>query len=140
MTGNVEYLLDTGPLVAFLDRNEEHHEKIVAEISPLPMPLFLPEAVLAETCHLLAGNKKAVGAVFEMLWEDALRLLPAAVSEHHKIGALMMKYGPDRMDFADACLVRLCELHPRAKLLTLDNEFRYYRKNGRQAIPLALMI
>ena len=40
------------------------------------------------------------------------------------------------MDFADACLVRMTELHERSSVLTTDCHFRIYRRNGRQIIPL----
>jgi hypothetical protein len=40
------------------------------------------------------------------------------------------------MDLADACLVRLTELHGDCVLLTIDSEFRdVYRRHGRRAIP-----
>ena len=48
---------------------------------------------------------------------------------------LLRRYAP-KMDFADACMVRLSELHPRAKLATLDSDFSFYRRNGRATIPL----
>jgi uncharacterized protein len=38
------------------------------------------------------------------------------------------------MSLADACLVRLAELHPKSPVFTLDSDFSIYRKNGRQVI------
>jgi rRNA-processing protein FCF1 len=40
------------------------------------------------------------------------------------------------MDLADACLVRMTELHADCELITIDREFRdVYRRRGRQVIP-----
>jgi uncharacterized protein len=52
------------------------------------------------------------------------------------IGALMEKYDDVPMSLADACLVRLSELYPKLPLLTLDSDFRVYRRHGRQQIPV----
>ncbi len=49
----------------------------------------------------------------------------------------MQRYADQPMSFADACLVRMTELHPDSMLITLDGDFRVYRRHGRQAIPLA---
>jgi hypothetical protein len=39
------------------------------------------------------------------------------------------------MSLADACLVRMSELDPAARVLTMDSDFKVYRRNGRQVIP-----
>jgi uncharacterized protein len=41
------------------------------------------------------------------------------------------------MSLADACIVRMAEIHERHAVLTLDADFSVYRKDGR--IPLALI-
>jgi hypothetical protein len=40
------------------------------------------------------------------------------------------------MSFADACLVRMSEIHPSSVVWTLDRDFSVYRQHGRQTIPL----
>jgi hypothetical protein len=40
------------------------------------------------------------------------------------------------MALADACLVRLTEIHPESVLLTLDSDFQIYRRHGRSVIPV----
>ena len=44
--------------------------------------------------------------------------------------------GPKPTSLADACLVRMSELHDRARIFTLDSDFRTYRRHSRQVIPL----
>lgn len=60
-----------------------------------------------------------------------------SLSDHiEDIRALFRKYHDLPMSLADACLVRMAELHERHAVFTLDSDFRVYRKNGRDAIPL----
>ena len=48
---------------------------------------------------------------------------------------LLKKYRSVPMSLADACLVRMSELYPENRVLTLDSDFVLYRRNGRQMIP-----
>ena len=54
------------------------------------------------------------------------------------IEQLMEKYANVPMSFADACLVRMAELYPNSAVLTLDSDFRIYRKNRNQVIPVIM--
>ena len=55
------------------------------------------------------------------------------------VGRLLRRYASLPMDLADACLVRLSELHADSVVFTIDSEFRdVYRRNGRQVIPTLL--
>ena len=59
--------------------------------------------------------------------------------EEH-IGALhrlLRKYRDTPMSLADACVVRMAEIHENHSVLTLDADFRVYRKHGR--VPITLM-
>ena len=59
--------------------------------------------------------------------------------EAASVKRLLARYGEVPMDLADACLVRMTELHGSCVLLTVDSEFRnVYRRHGRQAIPTLL--
>jgi AbrB family looped-hinge helix DNA binding protein len=42
------------------------------------------------------------------------------------------------MSLADACLVRLSEVHAAAEVLTLDGDFRIYRRHGNKVIPVRM--
>jgi hypothetical protein len=53
-----------------------------------------------------------------------------------QVGRLMSRYASVPMAFPDACLVRLAELHPKARVLTLDREFGVYRRDGRKVLQL----
>ena len=74
--------------------------------------------------------------LFNLLDSGLLVIDFSIAAEHRALAALMHKYRDMPMSLADACLVRMAELHPEAKILTLDAHFRTYRKNSRQNLPL----
>lgn len=131
----VETLLDTGPLVALLDVRDRHHRWAVEAFAATGEAMITCEAVLAETCFLIARWPAAVDEVFARVHNGALRV-ESMIEEAHAVHALMRRYRSVPASYADACLVRLTELHGSATLLTVDSDFRIYRRNGRQAIPM----
>jgi predicted nucleic acid-binding protein len=131
-------LLDTGPLVAFLDRQEEHHEWARCEFGKVYPPLLTCEAVLTEACWLVRGLAGGVGAVMELV-ERGIVTVPLHLESHtSEIRKAMERYGSLPMALADACLVRMAELHPGAEVLTLDSHFKIYRLSNRRVIPVRM--
>lgn len=129
-------IADTGPLVAILDRDEQHHAWAVHEVARLPPKMISCEAVLAEVHFLIQGIPTAKHRIETWLADGHLEL-PFLVRDHHTaIHELMVRYASVPMSFADACLVRMSELWPEASIFTLDSDFRVYRRNRRQALPL----
>ncbi len=85
---------------------------------------------------LLARHPKAQDAIFELIQNGALSIA-FQVAEH--IGALrtlLTKYQDAPMSLADACIVRMSEIHDRHAILTLDSDFMIYRKHGRASLAL----
>ena len=131
-------LADTGALVALLDRRERFHAWAAEQARQLQPPLLTCEAVIAELCFLLGGLPGARAAVRHNLKAGTWRLDFALHEEHERVFALMDAYEDQPMSLADACLVRMSELHPGASVFTLDGNFRVYRKNRRQIVPLII--
>jgi uncharacterized protein len=130
-------IVDTGPLVAFLDRAERHHRWVVEHIEGLEAPLLVCEPVLAEAMHLLARFSRAQDALFGLL-EDGALTVAFQMEEHvSALRRLHRKYRDTPMSLADACIVRMAEIFDRHAVLTLDTDFLIYRKHGR--VPLALI-
>ena len=130
-------IVDTGALVALLDRAERHHTWTVEQIRTLAVPLLVCEPVLAEAMYLLARLPRAQDALFGLLENGALRIA-FYVDEHvPELRMLHQKYRDRPMSFADACIVRMAELFDRHVVFTLDSDFMVYRKHGRE--PLALI-
>jgi hypothetical protein len=41
-------------------------------------------------------------------------------------------------DLADLCLIRMSELYPHHRVITVDEDFRVYRRNKREVIPIIM--
>lgn len=129
-------IVDTGPLVAYLNRRDRWHRWVVDQMAALVPPLVTCEPVLTEACFLM---HRAGGRPAELLRKVAQRSLEIGIDiedDASTIESLMQRYADTPMSLADACLVRLTERLPDCRLFTLDADFEHYRRNGRQVIPL----
>src|SRR5215475_3629695 len=121
-------IVDTGPLVALFDRAERHHHWVAERFDELDAPLLVCEPVLAEAMYLLSRYPKAQDALLELIANGAL-LVALRVDEHvDTLRKLLRKYKDTPMSLADACVVRMSELHDQHAILTLDSDFLIYRK------------
>jgi predicted nucleic acid-binding protein len=128
-------IIDTGPLVALLSRNDRHHLWVREVLDAIEPPVFTCEAVISEACFLLARVRDGQDAVLALLTHDIVKVDFRMSTEVDALRALMKKFANVPMSLADASLVRMSELDPRSRILTLDGDFRIYRRNRRQAIP-----
>jgi uncharacterized protein len=127
---------DTGPLVAFLVEREPRHQWAVEQFKSMPAPFLTCESVLTEACHLLGRIPHGPQRLFDLLEHGLLVIDFELANEARALQRLMHKYHDVPMSLADACLVRMAELHPTAVVLTLDRHFTIYRKHDRQSIKV----
>ncbi len=126
-------IADTGFLVAFANRRDRHHDWAVSVARQVTEPLLTCEAVLAEAAFHLQDPLLVLAMVREGL------VKPAFDCNDHlaQLEALARRYRDRRPDLADLCLIRLSELHPKHAVITVDrDDFRVYRRNKREVIPL----
>lgn len=131
-----QVILDTGPIVAFINGRDKYHNWSVLQWAQIEPPLLTCEAVLSEACFLLRGIEKGQTAVLELIKRGVLNLTFRIDDSANQITWLLDKYSNVPMSLADACLVRMSELHAGSPVLTMDSDFRLYRKNRRQVIPI----
>ncbi len=131
-------IADTGPLVAFLVEREPRHAWAVEQFKSLPAPFLTCEPVLTETFHFLSRTHDGTQRFFDFLSRDLLVVDFTLSANLKSLGKLIRKYRDLPMSLADACLVRMAEIHPTAVVLTLDQHFNIYRKQTRQ--PIAAMM
>ena len=131
-------LLDTGPLVSFLASGLMHHAWAVEQWKRLRPPLLTCEPVLTEAAFLLKREGREADALFALLERGVIRIALAVEEEQADLRALMRRYRGRPMSLADACLVRLSELHTAGEVFTLDSDFRIYRRHGNKVIPLLM--
>jgi uncharacterized protein len=128
-------IMDAGPLVAWFCSGDEHHAWARRALDELSSGALICEAVLAEVCHLVAKDGVPPSAVLRLVEQDDLVLIPLT-GQITAIRTMLDRYADVSMDLGDACVVRLAELHPDATVCTIDGDFRFYRKNGEESIPL----
>lgn len=128
-------IADTGFLVAFANRRDRYHDWALGLASQVSEPLLTCEAVLAETAFHLQNSALVLDLVHEGLVVPALDVL----EQLSPLAQLAARFADRKPDLADLCLVRLSELYPKHKLITIDVEdFRIYRRNRNEIIPLLL--
>jgi uncharacterized protein len=132
-------LVDTGPIVAYLNGRDRHHAWAVGMFKQLRPPLFTCEAVLSEAVYLLRSAPGGGDRVMDLVGRGVLGITFDLHGEAAAVSGLLHRYRGVPMDLADACLVRMSEQHADCVLLTIDSEFRdIYRRHGRQVIPTLL--
>ena len=128
-------VIDTGPVVALLNRRDRQHAWVRDVLDAVEPPIFTCEAVISEACFLLGRIRGGQDAVFALLSKDVLKIEFRMREEIDAVRGLMRKFENVPMSLADACLVRMTELDPQSVVLTLESDFRMYRRNRRQLIP-----
>jgi predicted nucleic acid-binding protein len=131
-------LVDTGPLVAVLDRHDRMHDWAKAAWAATTEPVWTCEAVIAETMFLLHRNGVAMDIALAAIERGAVRLAFSLAEELGAVTSMVRRYANIPISLTDACLVRMAELQPGARILTLDSDFRVYRKHRHE--PLDLLI
>jgi uncharacterized protein len=129
-------LIDTGPIVAILIPADQYHGWAREQFSSLAPPLFTCEAVLSEAQFLVNRFGGDPIAVLEMVTKGVLNVTFNVEAEADRLTKLQRRYQNLPMSLADACLVRMAELHAHSRVFTLDSDFRIYRRHGRQVIPV----
>lgn len=135
---NNSVIIDTGPLVTFLAAGLQHHEWVCRQWKRLQPPMLTCEPVLTEAAFLLKREGCPVDPLFELLERGVLRLSMGIEDQLPDLRTLMSRYRDRPMSLADACLVRLTELHPGSTVFTLDGDFRIYRRHGNKMISVLM--
>lgn len=121
-------LVDTGPIVALLSRDDRAHDACVEAFARIRGQLFSTEAVLAEALHLLRREPTAVRTCLELFLRPVMLLLPMTAPRLRRCADLMVKYADTPMDYADATLVVLADEFSIGRVFTLDRRgFETYR-------------
>ncbi len=130
-------LLDTGPFVALLDRNEQSHGRCLEFFRSFTGNLLTTEPVLTDAIYLLGPSARAKKACIDFVLEGGAILVPQSSASLGRAALLMAKYDDVPMDFADATLVVLAEDTGIDEVLTLDQRgFNAYRMSGKRRFTL----
>ena len=131
-------LLDTGPLVSFLAAGLTHNLWVCEQWKHLRPPLLTCEPVLTEAAFLLKRAGREADDLFELLEREVIQVGLQVQERQADLRALLRRYRDRPMSLADACLVRMAELHAGSRVFTLDEDFRTYRRHGNKVIPVLM--
>ncbi len=122
-------LIDTGPLVALVDKNDTHHAVCTAFYRTLRRPMITTWPCLTETTYLLnkAGGWFYVLALWNLYETGVLRVHFADAVELQRVRDLMVTYRDILCDLADASLVAAAEMLGTHEIFTRDQHFYAYR-------------
>jgi uncharacterized protein len=130
-------LVDTGPLVAILSREDEYHAACVSALRDMPGPLLSCWPVITEAAWLLRKSPRAVQQLLSSINGSFLELLPLAGAEAEAIAALMKRYEDIRPQLADVALVYLANREKIETIFTLDQrDFSIYRSGRRSSFHI----
>jgi predicted nucleic acid-binding protein len=131
-------IIDTGPIVAFLNKTDKYHDWAITQFSQLNPPFLTCESVISEVCFLLRYTENGVQNSFKLLERELIQIPFKLEAEISIIISLMTKYKNIPMSLADACLVRMSEQISDSIICTLDSDFKIYRKEKRKIIPVII--
>lgn len=130
----VKGIADTGFLVAFANRRDAHFPWAYAIAESVHEPLLTCEAVLAETAFHLRDS----ALTLRLVRTGLVRLAFDLANQQRELAELARRYADRHPDLADLCLIRMSELNPKLPVITVDGDFRVYRRNRRETIPVLM--
>ena len=126
-------ILDAGPLIAALNREDQHHRWACDTLERLGPPFYTCPEALAEAAALTGQP----AAIVEMVQQGEIVLAFSLADQAAGVLSLLRKYADRQMDLADACIVRMTELMRDSRVVTVDRaDFAVYRRHGRDLIPV----
>ena len=128
----MKHILDAGPLIAALNRDDAYHAWACETLQQIGPPFFSCAEAMAEAAAMTGQP----AAIVEMIAAGEILLAFDLSEQTAGVLKLLRKYSDQSMDLADACIVRMSELIRESRVITLDrSDFSVYRRNGRETIP-----
>lgn len=134
------WLVDTGPVVAYLDGGDPAHADVAARWDSFRGQLVTTSAVITEAMHFVSASPSGARHLADLVAASGMEVYDlSGPPELHEAVSLMEKYADTPMDFADATLVLLAEALQVREILTLDRRgFSTYRTRTRHGFRLVL--
>jgi predicted nucleic acid-binding protein len=134
-SAGVKHILDAGPLIAAINRQDRHHLWARATLERIGPPFHSCPEAMAEAAAMTGQP----AAIVEMIQANEIILAFDLSAQAASVLSLLKKYADSGMDLADACIVRMSELTRDCRVITVDRAgFAIYRRNGRELIPVVV--
>ena len=131
-------LCDAGVLVCLVDRTQPLHQPYRKALISLQKPLITTWSCFTEAMYLSyrQGGWSMQKQLWQMLANDLLIVYEIDPRDYERLSALMEQYQDRPMDLADATLVLTAEKTGFHQILTLDQDFYFYRINGKSSFQI----
>lgn len=115
------WLVDTGPLVAYLDAGDPAHTEVAPLWDGFNGHLYTTSAVITEAMHFVSVDPDGAAHLAELITASSMDVYDLTQPPELREAAVLMKrYADTPMDFADATLVLLAEAVSVYDIFTLD--------------------
>jgi len=131
-------LIDTGPLYAFFNKRDQWNWWVGRTLGEYEPPLYTCEGVISETTFLLQRSSLEIGGLIELITRGHLVVQSTFTSKNdqERIQQILTNYQNLSASFADACLVRMAEVNNSTQIMSLDSDFKIYRKYDGEPLNL----
>ena len=124
-------VVDSGPLVALFDGDDQHHRHAVVWLQSFAGRLITTVAVVTEVAYLLDFNVRAQVDFIRWIGHGGALLTDLSAPDLQRAAEIMIKYQDLPADFTDASLVAICERLAIREVASIDHHFAVYRYRNR---------
>jgi hypothetical protein len=130
-------LIDTGPIVAFFDKDDRYHSLCIEILKEIREPLVTTWPVLTECFYLLNFSWEVQDSLWLFIQRGGTEIYPLEKELFIRCRELMKQYRDLPMDLADASLLVLADILGVSKIFTLDHkDFSIYRLKQKRRLTL----
>ena len=130
-------LIDTGPLVAILCREDAQHETCVQALQGIQQEIVTCWPVITEAVHLLQGRVDRIRSLLMMLASGAISCVELPMATVAWLDAFYQRFADQAPDLADAALMYLAERHEIDAIFSLDRrDFTVYRTSANRSLNI----
>lgn len=126
--------VDSGPLIALFDGDDQHHDRALEFVKGLTGDLVTNHAVVTEVTHLLDFSAQAQTDFLRWVLDGGVTLAAITTDDLRYVVELIEKYADLPLDYADGTLVALCERLKIRDVASIDWHFGVYRTRDRKAL------
>ncbi len=129
--------IDTGPVIAILNKRDEHHLWATDKTSQIENDLVTTSIIIAEAFYILKKLPKGIEGLFQIIEEGFIKVEESYPKNMVFIHELVLKYDDIDASIGDISLLSIIDDPKHSKVFTLDYDFHIYRdKKGK---PLDLI-
>ena len=120
-------LIDTGPIVALLNRRDKHHKRVLEFTQNYTGGFITTWSVVTEATHLLRNSIQAQLNLLEWIRRGGIEIVRIEKNDIERMITLTKKYSDLPMDLADCSLIIVAEKLAINEITSIDSDYNVYR-------------